>query len=138
VVTYNSLVANSCWDLGNALVCLPHEICQLIVQSRLTCTYAHRMQNTRGHAPILEVLAAAGVEPYKRSLSAAPRSLYFMSEEDEAMWIATERRSLEKLRERKRIRRHERMYRLVHETSDALGDSKEKVIKEEDGEENCN
>jgi hypothetical protein len=103
------------------------------------------MQNTRGHAPILDVLAAAGVEPYKRSLSAAaPRSLYFMSEEDEAMWIAAERRSLEKLRERKRIRRHERMCRLASETScrsnklDALGDSKEKVIKEEDGEENCN
>ena len=29
--------------------------------SRLTCTYAHRMQTTKGHAPIQDVLKAAGV-----------------------------------------------------------------------------
>ena len=27
----------------------------------MTCSYAHRMKNTRAHAPILDVLAAAGV-----------------------------------------------------------------------------
>ena len=31
---------------------------------RLTCSYAHRMRNTRTHAPILEVVAAAGVQVY--------------------------------------------------------------------------
>lgn len=30
----------------------------------MTCSYAHRMKNTRAHAPILDVVAAAGVQPY--------------------------------------------------------------------------
>ena len=33
----------------------------LFFLSRLTCTYAHRMQTTKGHAPIQDVLKAAGV-----------------------------------------------------------------------------
>lgn len=37
--------------------------------NRPTCSYAHRMKTTRGHAPILEVLAAAGVQIY------SPRSV---------------------------------------------------------------
>ena len=31
------------------------------VLSRLTCTYAHRMQIMKGHAPIQNVLQAAGI-----------------------------------------------------------------------------
>lgn len=34
----------------------------VIQNPRLTCSYAHRMQSTKGHAPIDEVLQAAGVQ----------------------------------------------------------------------------
>ncbi|KAG6811020.1 hypothetical protein H0H92_009322 [Tricholoma furcatifolium] len=33
-----------------------------LLPHRLTCTYAHRMQSPRGHAPISDVLAAAGID----------------------------------------------------------------------------
>ena len=33
---------------------------------RLSCTYVHRMQSTTGHAPIVDVLAAAGVRAARR------------------------------------------------------------------------
>jgi hypothetical protein len=44
----------------------------------MTCSYAHRMKTTRGHAPILEVVAAAGVQVY------APRSMHHDSVEADA------------------------------------------------------
>jgi hypothetical protein len=31
------------------------------------CTYAHRMQHTRGHAPVLDVLHAAGVDVARKT-----------------------------------------------------------------------
>ena len=34
--------------------------------TRLSCTYVHRMQSTTGHAPIVDVLAAAGVRAVRR------------------------------------------------------------------------
>lgn len=37
--------------------------------SRLTCTYAHRMQTTKGHAPIQDVLRAAGISAPNDNLS---------------------------------------------------------------------
>lgn len=39
---------------------------------RLTCTYAHQMQSTGGHAPIVDVLAAAGVRSTRKGAGAAP------------------------------------------------------------------
>ena len=39
--------------------------------SRLTCTYAHRMQTTKGHAPIQDVLQAAGISVPNRTPSSA-------------------------------------------------------------------
>ena len=40
---------------------------------RLSCTYVHRMQNTAGHAPIVDVLAAAGVRAARKVPGAGPR-----------------------------------------------------------------
>ena len=34
--------------------------------ARLSCTYVHRMQSTSGHAPIVDVLAAAGVRSARK------------------------------------------------------------------------
>jgi hypothetical protein len=41
--------------------------------ARLSCTYVHRMQNTSGHAPIVDVLAAAGVRAARKVSGAGPR-----------------------------------------------------------------
>src|SRR5271168_583010 len=38
---------------------------------RLTCTYAHRMQTTKGHAPIQDVLQAAGISAPNHTFSPA-------------------------------------------------------------------
>jgi len=40
--------------------------------TRLSCTYAHRMQSTSGHAPIVDVLAAAGVRPVRKHSGGGP------------------------------------------------------------------
>ncbi|GJE96261.1 AhpC/TSA antioxidant enzyme-domain-containing protein [Phanerochaete sordida] len=37
---------------------------EFVLGPGLTCAYAHRMKNTRSHAPILDVIAAAGVQMY--------------------------------------------------------------------------
>ena len=34
---------------------------EFFLSQRLTCTYAHRMQTTKGHAPIHDILEAAGI-----------------------------------------------------------------------------
>ena len=39
----------------------------------MSCTYVHRMQNTAGHAPIVDVLAAAGVRAARKVPGAGPR-----------------------------------------------------------------
>jgi hypothetical protein len=41
--------------------------------SSLTCTYAHRMQTTKGHAPIQDVLKAAGISTNRTPSSAEVR-----------------------------------------------------------------
>jgi hypothetical protein len=38
----------------------------------LSCTYVHRMQSTSGHAPIMDVLAAAGVRSARMGAAAGP------------------------------------------------------------------
>ncbi|KAH9167857.1 hypothetical protein EDB89DRAFT_1648591 [Lactarius sanguifluus] len=39
---------------------------EFVLGPGLSCTYAHRMQSTAGHAPIVDVLAAAGVRPTRK------------------------------------------------------------------------
>ena len=62
-----------------------------------TCSYAHRMKNARGHAPIAEVLDAAGVPTY------IPRGTH--SHDDEERWMTRRQRSLERMQARRDKRR---------------------------------
>ncbi|KAI0277970.1 hypothetical protein BC826DRAFT_1086035, partial [Russula brevipes] len=39
---------------------------EFVLGPGLSCTYVHRMQTTAGHAPIVDVLAAAGVRSTRR------------------------------------------------------------------------
>lgn len=68
-----------------------------MVACSLTCTYAHRMKNTRSHAPIAEVLAAADVPAY------APRAV--RSHDDEDHWMRRRQRSLERMQAKRDKRR---------------------------------
>lgn len=54
---------------------LPLLFCTPDVRSgaSLSCTYVHRMQNTVGHAPIVDVLAAAGVRAARKVHGVGPR-----------------------------------------------------------------
>ena len=99
--------------------------------TRLTCSYAHRMQNTKGHAPIGDVLKAAGVvlpslqpphqEGWKvhtkrrlsvRRISTSKNGTLRRDSLDtlaaraiEQCWMDNRQKSLELLRERKNRRR---------------------------------
>ena len=98
--------------------------------TRLTCSYAHRMQNTKGHAPIRDVLKAAGVVlPSKvHTTRSANQSIRRLSvrrnstgkngtlrrnsldtlvarKASEQCWMDNRQKSLELLRERKNRRR---------------------------------
>jgi len=54
----NSLAASLFLDLGKTNI-VAFEL--MSHSTRLTCCYAHRMQNTKGHAPIRDVLKAVGI-----------------------------------------------------------------------------
>ncbi|KAI0289318.1 hypothetical protein B0F90DRAFT_858555 [Multifurca ochricompacta] len=51
------------WERGGDATQLGGEF---VLGPGMSCTYAHRMQTTTGHAPILDVLAAAGVRAVRR------------------------------------------------------------------------
>jgi hypothetical protein len=76
----------------------------LTIECRLECSYAHRMKTTRGHEPILRVLAVAGVEPLRLPMETEPMSP-LMSAEEERRRIEERQKHLERLRERKGRRR---------------------------------
>ena len=57
----DSLAASLFLDLGKATTFYIIAFELMSHSTRLTCSYAHRMQNTKGHAPIRDVLKAAGV-----------------------------------------------------------------------------
>lgn len=77
----------------------------LNIERRLECSYAHRMTTTRGHEPILRVLAAAGVEALRLPMEnekAEPRPP--LSEEEKKR-VEERQKYLERLREKKGRRR---------------------------------
>lgn len=45
---------------------------EFVLGPGLSCTYAHRMQSAAGHAPIVDVLAAAGVRPARKHAGGGP------------------------------------------------------------------
>jgi hypothetical protein len=70
-----SWVVNLFLDLGEYFVTMNESLVIFTwffpLLSRLTCTYAHRMQTTKGHAPIQDVLKAAGILAGNRTSSSA-------------------------------------------------------------------
>ena len=62
------------------------------------------MKNTRSHAPILEVLAAAEVPPYYSHASAGT-SRSMLPIQDEEAWMRDRQRSLDRMRQKKEMRR---------------------------------
>jgi len=74
-----------------------------------SCSYAHRMKNALSHAPVSEIIAAAGlpttvieIKPERDSTSDRQSSV---SIEDEEAWMARRRRSLARMRRKRQSRR---------------------------------
>lgn len=74
-----------------------------------TCSYTHRMKNAQSHAPIPEIIAAAGIpttvieiKPERGSTRDRQSSV---SIEDEDAWMARRRRSLARMRRKRQSRR---------------------------------
>jgi len=69
VVAHALRVAMPVWERGGDAAQLGGEF---VLGPGLSCTYAHRMQSTAGHAPIVDVLAAAGVRPARKHAGGGP------------------------------------------------------------------
>ncbi|KAH9954032.1 hypothetical protein BC827DRAFT_1144861 [Russula dissimulans] len=69
VVAHALRVGMPVWERGGDASQLGGEF---VLGPGLSCTYAHRMQSTAGHAPIVDVLAAAGVRAARRGAGAGP------------------------------------------------------------------
>ncbi|KJA19495.1 hypothetical protein HYPSUDRAFT_143656 [Hypholoma sublateritium FD-334 SS-4] len=94
------------WEKGGDIGQLGGEF---VLGPGLTCAFAHRMQTTRGHAPIDDVLAAAGVdlvgvEDSRRTTGDTARTAQMTREEEDA-WMAQRARSIAALHARKAARR---------------------------------
>ncbi|KAH9998923.1 hypothetical protein BJV77DRAFT_940368 [Russula vinacea] len=63
VVAHALRVGMPVWERGGDASQLGGEF---VLGPGLSCTYVHRMQSTTGHAPIVDVLAAAGVRAMRR------------------------------------------------------------------------
>ncbi|KAI9439740.1 hypothetical protein H4582DRAFT_1813115 [Lactarius indigo] len=63
VVAHALRVGMPVWERGGDAAQLGGEF---VLGPGLSCTYAHRMQSSAGHAPIVDVLAAAGVRPARK------------------------------------------------------------------------
>ncbi|KAI5118135.1 hypothetical protein M0805_001734 [Coniferiporia weirii] len=86
---------------------------EFVLGPNLTCAYAHRMRHTRAHAPILDIVAASGVQT--PALHRAHRMMQLRREQDhgvqldsisdEEAWMAQRRRSLARLKRKRQNRR---------------------------------
>lgn len=73
---------------------------------RMSATYAHRMRNPRSHAPIMHVLAAAGIGVQCEKVAPSPENVARATQVvDEEQWMEERRLSLARIRERKLARR---------------------------------
>ncbi|KAI0749739.1 hypothetical protein C8Q80DRAFT_1218810 [Daedaleopsis nitida] len=103
MVVRNALcVGMPVWEKGGDALQLGGEF---VIGPGFTCTYAHRMTTTRSHAPIREVLRAAG---YHRAVSAAgmrpTEGLNFSPDEEDA-WMEERRLSFARMRAKREKRR---------------------------------
>ncbi|KAF7428262.1 hypothetical protein PC9H_007483 [Pleurotus ostreatus] len=105
MVVANALkVGMPVWERGGDISRLGGEF---ILGPGITCSFAHRMQNPRSHAPIMRLIAEVGVDvatPEARSPSPASKPPN-MTEEEEMQWMKGRRRSLAALKARKVQRR---------------------------------
>jgi len=69
VVAHALRVGMPVWERGGDASQLGGEF---VLGPGLSCTYVHRMQSTGGHAPIVDVLATAGVRSARKGAGAAP------------------------------------------------------------------
>jgi len=77
---------------------------EFILGPNQRCYYAHRMKNTRSHAPILNIVAASGLQPVSLSAKREKR-LSQNSATDEEAWMTRRRRSLLRMRKKRQSRR---------------------------------
>ncbi|KAH7926376.1 hypothetical protein BV22DRAFT_1009244 [Leucogyrophana mollusca] len=109
MVVLNALrVGMPVWEKGGDVAQLGGEF---VLGPGLTATFAHRMRTTRSHAPIVSVLAAAGIDLYTHveqpvmRRETAGRSLVLESEVDEDQWMEERRLSLARMKQKKMARR---------------------------------
>ncbi|THH08582.1 hypothetical protein EW145_g2610 [Phellinidium pouzarii] len=86
---------------------------EFVLGPGVTCAFGHRMRHTRGHAPILDVVTASGVQT--PSLRRTHRMILQRQEQglggqdvsmyDEDAWMAQRRRSLARLKRKRQNRR---------------------------------
>ncbi|KAI0072759.1 hypothetical protein K474DRAFT_1604503 [Panus rudis PR-1116 ss-1] len=79
---------------------------EFVFDPGMTCLFAHRMKNTRSHAPITDVLHAAGVRSshyYTRRGINTARSMHHIEDEDQ--WMRERDRDLARMRNKKEMRR---------------------------------
>ncbi|RDX57095.1 hypothetical protein OH76DRAFT_1334854 [Lentinus brumalis] len=99
MVVRNALcVGMPVWERGGDAMQLGGEF---VIGPGFNCSYAHRMTTTRSHAPIREVLRAAG---YHRAISSVGAQEGVSVAEEDA-WMEERRRSLARMRARKEKRR---------------------------------
>ncbi|KAI0671395.1 hypothetical protein C8Q78DRAFT_972604 [Trametes maxima] len=100
MVVRNALrVGMPVWEKGGSSTQLGGEF---VFGPGLNCSYAHRMTNTRSHAPILEVLMSAG---HHFSIPTATNGAPTLSPEEEEAWMEERRRSLARMRAKREKRR---------------------------------
>jgi hypothetical protein len=78
---------------------------EFVLGPGLQCTYAHRMNSTRSHAPIARALKAAGVNLYASVERVKGMTTLGMSEEERESWMRERQESLNILSARKACRR---------------------------------
>ncbi|KII85110.1 hypothetical protein PLICRDRAFT_145799 [Plicaturopsis crispa FD-325 SS-3] len=104
MVVLNALkVGMPVWEKGGDVSQLGGEF---VLGPGLTCSYAHRMTTTRSHAPIVQVLAAAGVVLFARPAETRDSVTEArLSEKEEKEWMDARRMSLTRLMQRRSRRR---------------------------------
>lgn len=97
--------------------------------------YAHRMTTTRSHAPIVDVLAAAGIRTIPLSPHSQPpsHSRSRLSHEDEDAWMDARRHSLKRIRVKREKRRDAYGRQNAHEEPVMEGDEGEEEDVQELG-----
>ena len=102
MVILNALrVGMPVWERGGNMAQLGGEF---VLGPGLRSSWAHRMPSARGHAPIIRVLASAGVSVYATSERVRAEA-HIMTDTEELEWMEGRRRSLNRIQQRKAARR---------------------------------